>query len=97
MQCSNSRVARAESSAKKKEMHADLEFSQTTYTPVKKKLRASFASPPADLSPSSVCFFCDGIIHDEEVVHRAATKNLDSNVRIMATELRDSKLPLICL
>ena len=26
------------------------------------------------------------------MVHRAATKNLDSNVRFMATELRDTKL-----
>ena len=90
VQCSSSRVARAESRERKQS--SDLKLGEETYSPVKKRLRTSFKSPSVEQSTASTCFFCDSIISNEEIVHRAATKNVDSNVRLMATELRDTKL-----
>ena len=87
IQCSSSHVARAESRARKQK---DIRLSQETNSPVKKRLRTCFA--PAPIGQGSTCFFCDAVICDEEVVHRAATKTLDSDVRFMATEVRDMKL-----
>ena len=87
VQCSSSHVARAESRTRKQK---DIRFSQETNSPVKKILQTCFA--PAPIGQGSTCFFCDAVICDEKVVHRAATKNLDSNVRFMATELRNTKL-----
>ena len=72
------------------ERKKDIKLSQETNSPVKKRLRTCFT--PAPIGQGSTCFFCDAGICDEEVVHRAVTKNLDSNVRFMATELRDTKL-----
>ena len=74
VQCSNSRVARAESRARKRNADQAIPL-----TPVKKKLRSSFTSPPVGQNTTIICFFCDSIIDDGDVVHRAATKNLDSN------------------
>ena len=87
VQCSSSHVARAESKARRQK---DIRLSQETNSPVKKRLQTCFA--PAPIGQGSTCFFCDAVICDEEMVHRAATKNLDSSVRFMATELRDTKL-----
>ena len=71
IQCSSSYVARAESRARKQKY---IRLSQETSSPVKKRLRTCFA--PAPIGQSSACFFCDAVICDEEVVHRAATKIL---------------------
>ena len=68
----------------------DIRLSQETNSPINKRLQTGFA--PAPIGQGSTCFFCDAVICDEEVVHRAVTKNLDSNVQFMATELRNTKL-----
>ena len=61
---------------------------------LKKRLGTSFASFSVEQSNVNTSFFCDKVISNDQMVqlHRAATKNLDSKVRMMATELRDSKL-----
>ena len=83
LQCSSSRVSRAELRARKRS--ADRKLDEETYSLVKKRLRTSFASPSVEQSNVNTCFFCDKVISNDQMVHRAATKNLDSKVRVMAT------------
>ncbi len=59
---------------------------------VKAKLRSSFTDMEIDdkLVQSRLCFFCDEVLACE--FHKVETIHLDSRVREMATELRDSNL-----
>ena len=87
VQCSSSRVSRAESRKRKQLSDRDHD------SPIKKKLRASFEQPSGGKNIDvSVWFFCDNVISNDEPFHRVETSNLDSNVQKMATEMRDTKL-----
>ncbi|XP_063958715.1 uncharacterized protein LOC135154778 [Lytechinus pictus] len=89
-QCCGYRVGRAESVAMKQS--ADNKLDDAAFSPVRKRLRTSLASSSEEQKNTKTCFFCDDVITNDQVVHRAATINLDSKVRMMATELRETKL-----
>lgn len=87
VQCSSSRVNRAESRKRKELSDRDHD------SPIKKKLRASFEPPSKEKSIEvRVCFFCDSVVTNDERFHTAETGNIDFHVRKMATEMRDTKL-----
>ncbi len=62
----------------------------TETSPLKGRLRGAFTGYPIQNDKNLSCFFCDNKV--EEDYHRAATAQIDANVRKMATELRDTRL-----
>lgn len=59
-------------------------------SPIKSKLRKFSRREQVD-EDKNICFFCDKEISEHDL-HKAATKDLDTKVRNMATEMRDTKL-----
>jgi len=62
---------------------------EANMSPLKCRLRAAFPSTSTE-TELPVCFFCDNMV--EQDYHKVATKNLDTNIRTMATELNDTLL-----
>lgn len=63
---------------------------ETETSPLKGRLRGAFPGSSSKIDKSLYCFFCDDRV--EKGYHRAATAQIDANVRKMATELRDTRL-----
>ena len=83
--CNKTKVDRVRKKVTKEQTSA------TSSLPLKGRLRGAFPSTShqgAEKIP--VCFFCDAPV--EQDYHKAATKKLDTNVRKMATELKDTLL-----
>jgi hypothetical protein len=85
--CNREKVERIQKKIAKAEALASEKLS-----PIKGKLRGAYpcSTSLSDDQQGRWCFFCDKPIGDE--YHTAMTPKLDSNVRKMATEMRDSKL-----
>ena len=63
----------------------------TSSSPLKGRIRGAFSSSSHESAEHiPMCFFCDAPV--EQDYPKAATKNLDANVRKMATELKDTLL-----
>ena len=62
-------------------------------SPVKRQLRGSFiAREEDDVNDKRMhCFFCDDQL-DKQDSHKTATEDLNTNVRKMATDLRETRL-----
>lgn len=60
----------------------------TSSSPLKGRLRGAFPGTSHQSTEKlPMCFFCDALV--EQDYHKAATQQLDANVRKMATELND--------
>ncbi len=59
-------------------------------SPLKDRLRGAFSCTSQSDEKLFTCFFCDALVDYD--FHKAATKQLDANVRKMATELNDTHL-----
>ena len=58
--------------------------------PLKNRLLGAFSCTSQSDEKLFTCFFCDALVDND--FHKAATKQLDANVRKMATELNDTHL-----
>ncbi len=59
-------------------------------SPLKDRLRGAFSCTSQSDEKLFTCFFCDALVDYD--FHKAATEQLDANVRKMATELNDTHL-----
>ncbi len=83
--CNKTKVDRVRKKVAKEEVPA------TSTSPLKGRLQGAFPCTSRQSTEKlPMCFFCDALV--EQDYHKAATQQLDANVRKMATELNDTLL-----